>query len=188
MARELRCLAQSRLLRSVQATLACIHAGAARLARHVPVVIRGKLDSSNSNKKGQMVHRSDDECRSRAWSLSQRTMPEYNNIYHFHHRMIVYHWGGLMELAEGCQESTRRLRCHFLMLTTRPRLRTRERGRISRKHNNDSVPAAEKGGRGVAPCMPRSFDLGDHSDGRVHEDSNTIDPFDAIGMLGNLWR
>ena len=154
----------------------------------MPVAIRGKLHSSKSNKKVQMVRRSDDECRSRAWSSSRRTMLEYNNIYHFHHRMIVYHWGGLMELAEGRQESTRRLRCHFLMLTTKPRSRTCEKGRISRIHNDDGVPAAEKGGRGVAPCMPRSFDLGDHSDGRVHDDASTIDLFDAIGMLGNLWR
>ena len=174
MARELRCSAQSRPLRSEQETLARIHAGAARLARHVPVAIRGKLNDLNSNKKGQMVRRSDDECGSRAWSSPRRTRPEYNNIYHFHHWMIVYHWGGLMELAEGRQELTRRLRCHFLMLKTKPRFKTRERGRISRIHNNDGVPAAEKEGRGVAPCMPRSFDLRDHNDGRVHEDASTM--------------
>jgi len=38
--------------------------------------------------------------------------------------------------------------------------------------------------------MPRSFDFGDQGGGAVGETpgASTVDPFDAVGMLGNLWR
>ena len=38
--------------------------------------------------------------------------------------------------------------------------------------------------------MPGSFDFGDHGGGVVRETpgADTVDPFDAVGVLGNLWR
>jgi len=35
--------------------------------------------------------------------------------------------------------------------------------------------------------MPRSFDCGDHGSG-VAREAGTVDPFDAVEMLWNLWR
>ena len=38
--------------------------------------------------------------------------------------------------------------------------------------------------------MPVSFDSRDHGGGDVHEipSAGTVNPFDAFGMLGDLWR
>ena len=36
------------------------------------------------------------------------------------------------------------------------------------------------------PCMPGSFDFEDHDNGAAR--ASTVDPLDAVGMLGNLWR
>ena len=41
----------------------------------------------------------------------------------------------------------------------------------------------------VELCMPGSFDFGHHGGGDARETpgAETVDPFDAVGMLGNLW-
>ena len=72
--------------------------------------------------------------------------------------MIVYLWGGSTGPTEGSHS-----RCYFPMPSW----------------------TVEEEEEEVAPRMPRSFDLGDHSGDGVHkEGAGTLEPFDAVSILG----
>ena len=76
------------------------------------------------------------------------------------------------------------------MPSTKPRTITSKRARVKRIHDDGGVPAAEREEEEVVvPRMPRSFDFGSRRGRGIHEEgASTVDPFNAIGMLGCLRR
>ena len=54
----------------------------------------------------------------------------------------------------------------------------------------DEEDEGEGEGEGEELRMPGSFDFGDQGGGAVREAPGvgTVDPFDAVGVLANLWR
>jgi hypothetical protein len=103
--------------------------------------------------------------------------------------MVVYLWGGLTELVEGSQINTsppmpfsdafNKAKIENAREGTHP-THTRRRWRPSR---------GKRRRKRLHRLCPGNIDLGDHSDGGAHEEgASTGNPFDAIGMFGNLWR
>ena len=65
---------------------------------------------------------------------------------------------------------------------------TSKRTRVKRIHDDGGVPAAEREEE-VVPRMPRSFDFGSRRGGGIHREGvSTVDPFNAMGMVGCLSR
>jgi len=107
-----------------------------------------------------------------------------NSICRLHRRMIVCLGAGWRESwPMGSQNQQRRLQCYFLMPSTKPKPRTRERGHTPRTYDDDGAPAAQGGGGRGGRGRTVHTRLVDHGGGGVREEgAGTVDPFDPVDI------